>query len=112
MKKLILSVFALVVCVVANAANYIVTVSTQKNVTFYDAKTNDVVDRCTEIGNALTFDVVADTPHEAEQIALSRCQGACDSGIEVLVAQNVYHKNKLCNKYVRTVPFEAQAKLK
>lgn len=104
---------AIMLCsVAANAANYSVTVTTTKQVQYRDSKTDAVVLATSEVGNALNFDVVADTPYEAEQIALQRCQGACDSGQFHLEQKGIIKNNVKCDKYVKVVPFKAEAKLK
>ena len=92
------------------AANYKVTVTTQQQIRYVD-KDNTTVATETATGNSMTFYVVADTPRLAENEALSQCQGACDSGIEVVAAKNVLKNGKSCTKYVKTVPWTAKAEL-
>lgn len=104
--------FMLLASAVGYAANYSVTVTTQRQIEYRDKATNSLVDSESEAGNVMVFQVVADTPREAEDRALTQCQGACDSGIAVLAAENVTKKGKLCNKYIKTVPWSAEAKLK
>lgn len=111
MKKIILTALALTTVICANAANFKVTVSTQERIEWIDKKTNETVATETKVGRTLVFEIVADTPREAENKALNECQGACDSGIPVLAQSDVYKNGKLCDKYVKTVPYSANAVL-
>lgn len=92
------------------AANYTVTVSTQKQIEFRDAS-GSVISGKTEPGNAMTFYVVADSPYEAQQKALDQCSGACNSGIFHKEASGVPVNGVKCDKYVKFVPFNAKAEL-
>ena len=92
------------------AANYKVTVTTQQQIRYED-KDYNTVDTEIAVGNSMTFYVVADTPRQAEDEAMKQCQGACDSGIEVVAAKNVPRKGKSCTKYVKTVPWTVKAEL-
>ena len=93
---------------IANAANWVVTVTTLNEIEFRDSKTDDPVGTEKEQGRTLTFDIVADTQWEAENAAISECQGACQSGYR-LVQRNVSYKGHVCNKYMKTVPSSANA---
>ena len=95
---------------VVNAVNYTVTVKTQKQIEYREVDSDKLVEGTTEMGQTLTFDVVANTPYDAEQIALSRCSTACKSHTEEIEAKNVKRNGKLCHRYVKTVPFSAEAK--
>lgn len=110
MKKFILMALALMTVIGVNAANYTVTVSVQAQIEWEDQKTGDIVARETKIGRVLTFDVVADTPREAEDKVLHRCSNVCTSSRE-LVQKDVLKNGKLCDKYIRNVPYSAKAEL-
>lgn len=110
MKKIILTLLVAIIAIVADATNYQVTVTTQRVVEFRD-KQGNVVGGTTETGNVMTFYVSADSPYAAEQEAISRCQGACNSGIFRLEARNVRYSNQNCDKYVQVVPYNAKAEV-
>ena len=110
MKKFLLTLLSLIAVAVAYAANYSVTVTTQQQIEYRD-KDGNLVSATTAIGNSMVFEVVADTPRQAEDLALERCQGACQSGIATLAQSGVNMNGKICNKYVRVVPWKAEAKL-
>lgn len=110
MKK-ILTALLLTVAGFANATNYTVTVTTQKQVQYRDKKTGEVVSTSTEVGNAMTFHVVADNPEEARQIAKNRCSSACSSDIYQLEQKNVLIGNVSCDKYVLVVPYDATVQI-
>lgn len=112
MKKFICLMFAAIAfSVIANAANWVVTVTTQNKIEFRDSKTNELIGTATEQGRTLTFDIVADTQWDAEKAAISECQGACSTGYSKCVQQNVAYRGHLCNKYVETVPYSSNAKV-
>ena len=111
MKKFILTALTLMTVICVNAANYTVTVSTQERIEWIDQRTQKTVAYETQIGKILKFDVVANSPREAEDIALDRCQGTCRSGSAQLVQTSVLKDGKLCDKYVTTVPYSANAEL-
>ncbi len=111
MKKNLLLIVSMLIAIGVSAANWTVTVSTQNNIRFVDAKTGETVGETTEVGRTLTFEIVADTPNEAENMALNQCQGACSTGYYKTIQENVSYKGKLCNKQCNTVPYSARAVL-
>ena len=112
MKKLVLTFFAVTAVIFANAANWTITVTTQKQIKWYDKKTGQVVAQETVVGRALTFDVVADTPRDAENRALHRCSSACNTDFEICVESGVAKNGKICDKYEKEVTYQATATLK
>lgn len=107
MKKILLTLLSLI-AVVAHAENYKVTVTTKQIIEYRD-NNGDVVDSEEIEGNVMVFEAVADSPYEAENVALKQCQNACDSGIPILVAKDVKRKGVICDKYVKTIPYRVKA---
>lgn len=97
--------------VIANAANWVVTVTTQNKIEFKDSKTHEIIGTATEPGRTLTFYIVADTQWDAEKEAIAECQGACTTSYSKCVQKNVTYNGHQCDKYVETVPYSSTAKL-